>query len=159
MLNLFAAARSFTGVRPRFSVRVGMLLPTVVVGLLVAVSASADFVTNLNNFLSFLQLAFVPWGAINLLDFYLVRRGRYDVAGFFTPRGLYYEDPATWTRRGIAWKAVLAYAIGVAAALPFVSNAWFTGTFSEAFGRADVSWLPGLLVTGAAYLLLVRPAG
>ncbi len=156
MLNLITAASSVVTVKPKFSNRVAMLLPTFVLGLFIALSASTDFVTNLNNFLSFLTLAFVPWGAVNLLDFYLVRRGHYDVGAFFTPRGVYYEDPPTWTRRGIAWKAVVAYVVGVLAALPFVSNPWFTGAFSQAFGQADVSWVPGLFVTGAVYLLLTR---
>jgi NCS1 family nucleobase:cation symporter-1 len=133
-----------------------MLLPTFVLGLLVALSASSDFITNLTNFLSFLTLAFVPWGAVNLLDFYFVRRGSYDVPAFFTPRGIYMEDAATWTHRGVAWKAVIAYVVGVASALPFVSNPWYTGSFSSAFGQADVSWVPGLLVTSAVYLLLCR---
>jgi len=31
---------------------------------------------------------FVPWSAINLVDYYLVRRGRYDVQSFFTRRRL-----------------------------------------------------------------------
>jgi NCS1 family nucleobase:cation symporter-1 len=32
---------------------------------------------------------FVPWSAINLVDYYLVKRGRYDVQSFFTPDGIY----------------------------------------------------------------------
>jgi NCS1 family nucleobase:cation symporter-1 len=158
MLNLITAASSVATIRPRFANRVAMLLPTFVLGLFVALSASSDFITNLTNFLSFLTLAFVPWGAVNLLDFYLVRRGSYDVGAFFVPRGPYYDDPPSWTRRGIAWKAVIAYVVGVLAALPFVSNPWYTGAFSQAFGQADVSWVPGLFVTGAVFLALVGRA-
>jgi NCS1 family nucleobase:cation symporter-1 len=158
MLNLITAASSVATMRPRLSLRVGMLLPTFVIGLAVALSASNDFVTNLNNFLSFLMLGFVPWGAINLLDFYLVRRGHYDVPAFFTRSGVYYDDPATWTRRGVNWQAVTAYVVGVAAALPFVSNAWYQGALTGVFGGADVSWIPGLLVTGVLYLVLSRNA-
>src|SRR3712207_5536883 len=69
MLNLITAASSVVQVRPRVAIRVAMLLPTFVIGLVVALRASSDFVTNLNNFLSFLMLGFVPWGAINRLDF------------------------------------------------------------------------------------------
>jgi purine-cytosine permease-like protein len=47
-------------------------------GLVIALRASADFHTNLNNFLSSLQLAFVPRVAVNLIDSYLVRAGAYD---------------------------------------------------------------------------------
>lgn len=156
MLNLITAASSVTTVRSTLRNRVVMLLPTFVVGLMVALQASGDFVGNLNNFLSLLMLAFVPWGAINLLDFYLVRNGRYDVAAFFKPRGVYYEDRSTWTRHGIAWKAILAYALGVVCALPFVANGWFTGWLTSWSSGADLSWIPGTIVTGAVYLALTR---
>jgi len=31
----------------------------------------------------------VPWSAINLVDYYLVKHGRYDVQSFFKPDGIY----------------------------------------------------------------------
>ena len=154
MLNLITAASSVMTVRPDVRLRFLMLLPTLIVGLWIAMQASADFIGNLNVFLSFLQLAFVPWGAINLADYYLVRHGHYDVEGFFEPRGPYFSNPATWTRFGVSWKAIIAYAVGVAVALPFVSNAWFAGSFTSAFEGADLSWIPGFVVTGGLYLAL-----
>lgn len=156
MLNLITAASAFRTLRPSVVVRVVMLLPTLLVGTYLALQASADFYTQVNNFLSFLMLGFVPWGAINLLDFYLVRHGNYDVPGFFEPRGRYYRDPQAWTWAGVNVPALAAYAVGVAAALPFVANAWYVGPAAHALGNADLSWVPGLLVTSAAYLLLVR---
>ncbi len=156
MLNLITAATSFRPVATTARVRLLMLLPTFLIGLVVALGASADFYANLNNFLSFLQLAFVPWGAVNLIDFYLVRRGSYDVRAFFDPRGVYYDDPATRTRRGVNQQAMAAYAVGVLCALPFVSNGWFAGPAARLLGGADLSWIPGLIITGAVYLAIAR---
>jgi NCS1 family nucleobase:cation symporter-1 len=156
MLNLITAASSFTRVRASVAVRVAMLLPTLLVGTYLALQASADFYSQVNTFLSFLMLGFVPWGAVNLLDFYLVRHGDYDIRGLFDPRGAYHRDPAAWTWAGLNVAALVAYALGVAAAVPFVANAWYTGPAAAALGDADLSWVPGLLVSGAAYLLLVR---
>ncbi|MGY1695525.1 purine-cytosine permease family protein [Geodermatophilus sp. SYSU D00814] len=156
MLNLITAASSFRTFRPSVGLRIAMLLPTLLLGTFLALQASADFYAQVGNFLSFLTLGFVPWGAINLLDFYLVRRGEYDVRGFFDRRGRYYRDPATWTFAGFNVPALVAYAVGVAAAVPFVANGWYTGPAAAALGDADLSWIPGLLVSSAVYLVLVR---
>jgi purine-cytosine permease-like protein len=53
----------------------------------------------------------------------------------------------------------LACAVSVAAALPFVSNGWYAGTMAGWTEGADISWIPGILVTGAVYLLITRFAG
>ena len=156
MLNLITAITTFRPVAPSVRIRLVMLIPTFAVGLWIALTASADFSTNVGIFLSFLMTAFIPWGAINLIDYYWVRHGNYDVAGFFNSRGSYFSDPATWTIAGINWKAVLAYVVGVLACLPFVNNAAFQGPGSNLFGGADLSWIPGLLATGIVYLVLAK---
>ena len=38
-----------------------------------------SFFTSFENFIGVLLVFFVPWSAINLVDYYLVKRGRYDV--------------------------------------------------------------------------------
>jgi purine-cytosine permease-like protein len=156
MLNLITGLSSFTTIKPSFVVRLLFLLPTFAIGLWLSVQASADFYTQLSNFLSFLMLGFVPWGAINLLDFYLVRHGHYDIDGFFNDRGSYFRDPAAWTFGGFNLKSYASYAIGVLAAIPFVGNGWYVGAASKHFGGADISWIPGLIVTGVVYLGLSR---
>ncbi|MEP6980006.1 MAG: cytosine permease [Nakamurella sp.] len=154
MLNLITAISTFRPVPASTLIRALMLAPTFAIGLWIALTASADFSTNVGIFLSFLLLGFVPWGAINLIDYYWIRKGDYDVAAFFQPRGAYYRDSASWTVAGVNGKAVLAYFIGVFAALPFVNNAAFKGWASPLLGDADLSWIPGLIVTGVAYLML-----
>jgi NCS1 family nucleobase:cation symporter-1 len=160
MLNLITAMSSFKDVRASALVRLAFLLPTFAIGLWLGLNVTDNFSAELTNFISFLTLGFVPWGAINLLDFYFVRHGSYDVGAFFTRRGgIYNHDPATWTYGGFNLQALLAYAIGVAVSLPFVTNGWYAGPIAERLGGADVSWVPGLLVTGAVYLAVTRIAG
>jgi len=157
MLNLITAISSVKDVRPSVLIRLAFLLPTFGVGLWLALGATDNFSAELTNFLSFLTLGFVPWGAINLLDFYLVRHGHYDVRAFFTRRGgVYNHDPATWTYGGVNLQAFLAYVVGVTVGLPFVTNGWYAGPMAEKLGGADVSWIPGLLVTGGVYLAVTR---
>jgi len=157
MLNLITGISSFVEMKPSTLVRFAFLIPTYAIGLWIALQASADFYTDLTNFLSFLMLGFVPWGAINLLDFYLVRHGVYDVHAFFRRRGgVYNHDPATWTHQGVNLQALVAYSVGVLASLPFVGNGWYTGFMAERLGGADLSWVPGLIVTGVVYLSVTR---
>lgn len=154
MLNLITAATSFRTVNASKTTRMWMLMPTFVLGLIIAIFASGEFSANVSIFLSFLLLGFVPWGAVNLIDYYWVRKGEYQVEEFFNPRGIYYSDKATWTVRGINWQAFIAYFVGIACALPFMNNGVIKGPATALFGDADLSWIPGLIVTGAVYLIL-----
>lgn len=154
MLNLITAATSFRKVRASKATRVWMLMPTFVLGLVIAIFASGEFSANVSIFLSFLLLGFVPWGAVNLIDYYWIRKGEYQVDEFFNKRGIYYRDPTTWTYGGINWQAFIAYFVGIACALPFMNNGVIKGAATSLFGDADLSWIPGLIVTGLVYLLL-----
>ena len=55
-------------------------------GVVTACLGYPSFVTNLTNFLDVLLVLFIPWSAVNLADYFVVRRGHYDVASFFTAR-------------------------------------------------------------------------
>lgn len=154
MLNLITALSTFTVPKPSVALRLSMLIPTFVLGLVIAVAATADFNALVSTFLSFLLLGFVPWGIINLADYYLVRRGEYDIEAFFKPKGRYFTDPATWTVAGLNLKALISYGIGIAVSLPFVNNAAYQGFATAWVEGADISWIPGLIVTGVVYLVL-----
>ena len=115
-------------------------------GVVTAYLGYQSFVTNLSNFLDVLLVIFIPWSAVNLADYFLVRRGRYDVASFFTADGAYGR---------FAWRGLLAYAIGLGAEWPFVSQPDYTGPLVKTLGGADISWLVGWFAAALVYLLLV----
>jgi nucleobase:cation symporter-1, NCS1 family len=120
-------------------------------GVVIAYLGYRSFVTNLSNFLDVLLVIFIPWSAVNLTDYFLVRHGRYDVASFFTADGVYGR---------FAWRGLLAYGIGLAAEWPFVSQPDYAGPLVKALGGADISWLAGWFTAATIYLLLVTvPAG
>jgi nucleobase:cation symporter-1, NCS1 family len=128
------------------------LIPFVLVmaaGVAIACLGYQQFVTNLTNFLDVLLVLFIPWSAVNLADYFLVRRGSYDVASFFTADGEYGR---------LAWRGLLAYAIGLAAEWPFVAQPDYTGPLVSTLGGADVSWLAGWFAAAIAYLLLTALA-
>jgi purine-cytosine permease-like protein len=73
-----------------------------IVVMFVMVWTSAQFVgidrfnTVYGNVLIFLAYLFTPWTAINLIDYFFVRRGLYSIKEIFRPDGIY----GRWGRRG-----------------------------------------------------------
>ncbi|MEC3975611.1 cytosine permease [Amycolatopsis sp. H20-H5] len=89
-----------------------------------------------------------PWSSINLVDFYLVRKESYDLEAVYDPDGRY----GRWSA-----PALIAYVIGIAVQIPFSNvEGIFVGPLAPLLGGADISWLLGLLVPGALYLLMMR---
>ncbi len=56
-----------------------------IIGTVLAELGYKTFLTSFEDFINVLLFFFVPWSVINLIDFYIVKKGRYDVRSFFTP--------------------------------------------------------------------------
>jgi NCS1 nucleoside transporter family len=158
MLNLVTGVATFVKIKVSFTTRTVMLLPTFVIGTAAAMFTSENYTNNLTAFLSFLALVLIPWGAVNLVDYYLVQRGDYDVPAMYRRAGGYWSDPSTWTYHGFNLKVLIAYVAGVLAGLPFISNPWLEGPLAKTFG-GDISWIPGLVVATCVYLVLQKVRG
>lgn len=117
------------------------------VAFFVAMMFADDFLVNYSNFIHFLMCLLIPWSIVNLVDYYLVSHGRYDVEAFNDPNAGYgkFNVPA-----------LLTYVIGFCAQLPFMAGAFYTGWVSERMNSADLSWLVGSVVSLVVYLVLVR---
>ena len=146
-LTLISAADSFRSVRPTSAARVVTILLTAVLSLVPALLIGADFLTNFEDFLLLVLYLFVPWTAVNLIDYYVVRRGHYAIAEIFNPHGMY----GRW-----GWRGILAYLLGFAAMLPFLSTSKYTGFVAHAMGGADISFFVGLPVAGILYWLFAQ---
>jgi NCS1 family nucleobase:cation symporter-1 len=127
--------------------RIATLALTAIASTLIALDSSSNFLVRFSELLSLLLYLFTPWTAVNLVDFYLVRRGHYSVREIFNPRGMY----GRWQ-----WRGLLAYGVGFAAMVPFFSTQFYTGPVARALGGIDVSMLVGLPVAGGAYLIACR---
>lgn len=110
----------------------------------VALAAGSDFVAIYNNFLVLLLGSLVPWTAVNLVDYYLVRHGDYVVEDF------YKRDGGRYGR--VNWPAVICYLIGVAVQLPFmIIGTAFVGPIAKMLGNTDISFIVGLAVVSPLY--------
>ena len=126
--------------------RVVPFVAIMAVGAAIACIGYQHFVNNLSNFLQVLLAVFIPWSAVNLADYFLVRRGNYDVTAFFIPDGIYGR---------VAWRGLLAYAVGLAVEWPFISQADYTGPLVKYLDGADISWIVGFFVSAIVFLVLV----
>ncbi len=147
-LTLVTVIDTLKTVRPSTWHRIVAVLLVGVVTWYGALRGSADFLANFYNVILIMLYSFVPWTAINLLDFYVVRRGHYDVAQIFDANGSY----GRWNWRGLA-----AYAVAFLTMVPFWSlGTWYVGPAANQIGGADISMFIGLPVAGALYLLFSR---
>ncbi|MER7201483.1 cytosine permease [Streptomyces sp. CB01635] len=118
-----------------------------IAGTAVALVGKDSFLSSFKDFLLFLLTFFTPWSAINLVDYYLISKERYDIPALSDPHGRY----GAWR-----WDALTVYAVGLLAQLPFLATHFYTGPLVEPLGGADVSWIVGLVVPAVLYWAVAR---
>jgi nucleobase:cation symporter-1, NCS1 family len=147
-LTLISSVDSFRKIRPTMSVRVITLSLTAALSLIGALAATKHFLANFDDFLLLILYLFIPWTAVNLVDYYIVRRGHYAIAEIFNPHGMY----GRW-----GWRGILSYLVGFAAMTPFFDvGTLYEGVAAKALGNADISFFIGLPVAAGLYYLLTR---
>ena len=154
MLTVLTAVDSIVPIRPTRRARVASIVAISAFVLACVFAIRGNGIALLQTFLTLMLYFLVPWTAVNLVDYFFVRRGHYAIAHFFTPNGLY----GAWQPRGI-----VAYLAGFAAMVPFfyifdaeANREVFVGRFARMLGGVDIAWLVGLIVAGAVYAALSR---
>jgi purine-cytosine permease-like protein len=149
-LNLYGASLTFLSIadsiaplRPTAGKRLAAIGLACVIASLIALRASGDFVNRFGDLLSLLLYLFTPWTAINLVDFYIIRKGHYSIREIFNRNGMY----GRWN-----WRGLCAYAAGFAAMIPFFSTGLYTGPIAHRLGGADLAMLVGLPVAALVYI-------
>ena len=116
--------------------------------ILLALLGEHDFLQNYTHFIDLLLYVMVPWTAVNLVDFYLVRHGDYDVPSFFR------ADGGAYGRYN--WPALICYGIGILVQIPFIATDLYVGPIAAALGRVDISWIVGLAVVSPVYYFAIK---
>jgi NCS1 family nucleobase:cation symporter-1 len=111
-------------------------------GLASALVGYQSFLNTFVNFLDVLAFIFLPWSAINILDFYFFRHGEYDIASLYTPRGIYGRFQPV---------PIACYLLGVVVELLFINQSFYTGPLLSLVGGNDISWIVGFIVPLVAY--------
>ena len=144
LMTILTTATAFTKTAhvPQW-VRTACIGMFILVSVLIALLASQDFLDNFRNFVLLILMAFTPWSAINLVDYYLISKERVDIPALYDPNGRY----GRWNPT-----ALVCYAIGIADPGPVRGAALYTGPLVDDLGGADISWLVGLVVTAVDLL-------
>jgi NCS1 nucleoside transporter family len=146
-LTLLSVADTFRPVRSGVGKRMASLVAAAVLATAIALRSSSDFISRFGDLLAILLYLFTPWTAINLVDFYLVRRAHYSIREIFNADGMY----GRWN-----WRGLSAYGLGFVVMIPFFSTGLYTGPVARALGGADLAMVVGLPVAAIAYYLACR---
>jgi len=148
MLVLVSAVDSLRPVRPTRTLRVVAIVALMIAWIVVALSLSGNAVTYVNGMLVMMLYFLMPWTAVNLIDYFCLRRGRYSILDLFRARGIY----GAWGVRGL-----IAYAAGFIVSIPFfVVPSVYTGVLAARLGGVDLGWLVSGATAAATYLFLSR---
>ncbi len=146
-MELITMADSVHPIKPTRGIRVAAAVIIGAAAFIGNMLSTGAFLDNFGSFLVVLLYILVPWTSVNLVDYYVVRRGTYAIREIFNRDGIY----GTWGGRGLG-----AYGIGIVAMVPFAVTSWYTGPVAEALGGADLALFVGLIASGLSYLLLSR---
>jgi purine-cytosine permease-like protein len=145
MLTLITGVDSFRPVQPTRTIRIVTLVILTTIWVFVSMMLTGNAIDILFAALTMMLYLLVPWTAVNLVDYFFIRRGHYAITQMFTPDGIY----GAWNVRGI-----IAYVTGFVSAIPFfVLPGVYTGPLAHKIGDVDVAWLVALFVATGVYLL------
>jgi NCS1 nucleoside transporter family len=116
--------------------------------LVMALIGKDNFLVNFTNFMLLLLCVLIPWTAINLVDYYLLKHGEYDIDSLFE------QDGGQYGRFNLL--AVSCYFVGIAVQVPFLATTLYTGPVAERLGHVDISWIVGLAVICPLYWILMK---
>ncbi|UQY33022.1 cytosine permease [Pseudomonas fulva] len=157
VLNLYSAYMSsatiFSGFKKMYTIsnktKFFVMAVTAAIATLIAIHTQYNFNAYFADILICQIYFLLPWSAINLTDYYLVRKGKYNVEDLFDVDGQYGKHNH-WT--------VAIYLIGVASSIPFMELSFYKSYFAQLIGT-DISWVPALIVPAALYLWRNRNLG
>jgi NCS1 nucleoside transporter family len=155
ILNVYSAALA--------ALSMGIHLSRTAIALIVGVASylvtvyfvfEPSFAKAFDNWMISLLLWMSPWAGVIMADFFIKRRGRIEVAELYrAPEASAYGD--------VNWAGIVAFVAGLIAGwsvqdglVPALQGPISTGLL----GGADLSWLAGILVSGAVYLAMGRQA-
>lgn len=136
-LNLYSAYMSWvtmiayksTGISSKF--KFGIMLGCIVAATAIAIGTQHNFNAYFADLMVGQMYVLLPWTAINLVDFYLIRKGQYSVPDIYDEKGIYGK---------YNWTSLICYLISVIVAIPFMGFSFYQGPVLKALGGET---LPG----------------
>ncbi|MCY1399539.1 NCS1 nucleoside transporter family protein [compost metagenome] len=108
--------------------------------------AQDDFIQFFLNFIFFMSYFLIPWTAINLVDYYALRKGVYRIADIFEPKGSYGR---------VNWIAIGVFLSTIVLEVPFMNTSLYAGPIATGLQGVDLAWVVGLLFPAVSYYWLM----
>ncbi|SNY47333.1 purine-cytosine permease family protein [Paractinoplanes atraurantiacus] len=155
-MNLYCGALSsitvgqtvFPRWKPGASARTIISIALFAVAMVMALAGKDNFLVNFTNFMLLLMCVLVPWTAVNLVDYYYLKHGKYDI------KSLFERDGGVYGRFNTV--AIACYVLGILVQIPFLSTTIYTGPIASRLGGVDISWIVGLAVICPLYYVLMK---
>jgi NCS1 family nucleobase:cation symporter-1 len=116
------------------------------IATVIAILTRDAFDRYFSDLLALLVYFLIPWSAINLADYYLVRHGKYSIDQMFLIDGEYGR---------FRFRTLGVYLISILAQIPFMSLSFYAGPIERLVG-ADIAWLPGTVIPTLLYIWVER---
>ena len=135
---------SFTTHHQGRSLRLATIMGIVVTWVTITLASGSNSIGTLGATLVLMLYLLCPWTSVNLVDYFVLRKGRYAIVDLARADGIY----GAWGQRGL-----VSYGAGLAASVPFfvVPGLW-VGPIAARLGGVDLAWVVGLAVSGLCYL-------
>lgn len=140
VIEPFAALK----VTPR--IRASFMLVICAIATALCTLAQDDFIQFFLNFIFFMSYFLILWTAINLVNYYALRKGVYQIADIFTPAGIYGR---------VNWIAISVFLATIALEIPFMNTSLYVGPIATLLQGIDLAWVVGLLFSAASYYSLM----
>ncbi len=150
ILNLYSCSLAALSIGVRIARWKITLVAGLVASAVLAVFVQADsFAHAFDHWMVSILVWISPWAAIVLVDYFVVRRGRVDVAAL-------YAEPNRSPYGSVRTGALVALALGVLGGWTWQYGLVpvMQGPLARAMGGTDFSWLSGGLVAGGLYYIV-----
>jgi nucleobase:cation symporter-1, NCS1 family len=152
ILNLYSCSLAALSIGVRAARWKITLVAGLVASVVLAVFVGADsFAHAFDNWMVSILVWISPWAAIILVDYFLLRRGRLDVAAL-------YERLGEAAYPSVNSPGLISLAAGILAGWSWQYGLVpaMQGPVATALGNSDFSWLSGSIVAGGLYYVLAR---
>lgn len=152
ILNLYSCSLAALSVGVRAARWKVTLVAGMVASVVLVVFVSADsFAQAFDHWMVSILVWISPWAAVVLVDFFVIRRGRLDVADL-------YRDGADSPYGAVNKAGMVSLGLGIVAgwAWQYGLVPVMQGPLARLMNNTDLSWLSGGLVAGVLYLVLAR---
>ncbi|EKN69307.1 putative purine-cytosine permease [Neobacillus bataviensis LMG 21833] len=146
-MSTISTVEPFSKIKVTPKVRMYFIFGIGTVGTLLAIWGQGNFLSNFINFILFISYFLIPWTAINLIDFYVLRHGEYSIKDIFDLNGKYGK---------VNKITAISFLVSIIAEVPFMNTSFYVGPGAKAMGGADIAWILGLVVPSVLYYVLMK---